>query len=413
MKTKEIQERKKSIKQKVDDWDTEEALTDLITLLNDLSEAKLYSEICKIYDANNLGFGKETPLFNIAYALAAEGRIDDAEIVYEGYLDTYPNATSALNNLSLIKNKKGDHFEAFALISKAYELDPSDGIISDNFESTRRLTENLKETDSKFKSALNYLPKENSFVRSKLRYFIESLKNDKEFVKGRLPIPNWKWKVLIGTDEHKADSLRKQWLDKFYIKKTDAKGDFGVAIYEINPYLEEAVETIDEVTHINAGWIKSIENISVDRLNESGYYSKLRKIKKVNKKYRSTIHRDFDELYLNYLFGNHKSVVILSGSFLELLMIYHLEEKGIAKFEITNNEKPVSKDIYKATLDDFLKYFEQNKLLSNPNFHLGNISRLFRNYIHPGREIKSQDILDGNKAQLCFLSVMEIFNELL
>jgi hypothetical protein len=77
-----------------------------------------------------------------------------------------------------------------------------------------------------------------------------------------------------------------------------------------------------------------------------------------------------------------------------------------------NNQK-VSRDLYEATLNDLLQYIEQNKKLEKQYVHLGNISRIYRNYVHPGKELRESEELDDSKANLCYISASELINNLI
>jgi len=57
-----------------------------------------------------------------------------------------------------------------------------------------------------------------------------------------------------------------------------------------------------------------------------------------------------------------------------------------------------------------LTFFEENKLLGDAVVHMGNISRIYRNFVHPGKELREQVALDQGKANLCFVSTLEILN---
>jgi hypothetical protein len=70
--------------------------------------------------------------------------------------------------------------------------------------------------------------------------------------------------------------------------------------------------------------------------------------------------------------------------------------------------KTINKNLFDCTLNDLLIYCENNKILEKQFVHLGNISRIYRNFIHPGKEVKEAEILDESKAKLCYISVTEI-----
>jgi hypothetical protein len=39
---------------------------------------------------------------------------------------------------------------------------------------------------------------------------------------------------------------------------------------------------------------------------------------------------------------------------------------------------------------------------------MGNISRIYRNFVHPGKELREAESLNQAKADLCFVSTIEI-----
>jgi len=63
----------------------------------------------------------------------------------------------------------------------------------------------------------------------------------------------------MGTDDQKAESLKKQWIEKGYIRKTNERVDNFVPIYEINCHIEKAIEKAQN-TKINKKWIDGEKN---------------------------------------------------------------------------------------------------------------------------------------------------------
>lgn len=314
--------------------------------------------------------------------------------------------------MAIIKKAKKDFSSAFRLLTKAYELNPEDDTIKRNFLEIDGILKELKNKENNFKNSIDFLKKENNFVLDKLKNFLKNVKKETDFINGRMAIPNYKFKVLMGTDEAKAASLRQQWLEKNYILNSKERDAHNVIIYDINPFLDAVISDID-LNQVNKKWIQGFENITVSRLEEIGYFDKSKKIKKISKKYQNIVERDFDELVFNYLMGNFKTVIILSGSILEILLIYYLEKKKITTIQYSVNNKAINKDIYGATLNDLLQYFDTNSLISAQNFHLGNISRIYRNFIHPGKEVREQERLDNQKGEISFMSVMEMIDFLI
>lgn len=110
---------------------------------------------------------------------------------------------------------------------------------------------------------------------------------------------------------------------------------------------------------------------------------------------------------------NHKSTIILSGSLIETLLIYHLKKKKITNVSYEVNNRKVSKELFEATLNDLLQFLEQKKMLEKHFVHLGNISRIFRNYVHPGKELRETEELDQSKSNICYISASELINTMI
>lgn len=380
-------------------------------LIQKLFRNKEYRIISDLYSVFALKID-DLESFEVAFSLTECGLNSKSETIYESLLSYEPNNPAILNNLSNLKKQKGDISTAFKLIAKAFEISPDDTVIKNNFNTLNDIVIDLKNKDNNFKMSAEQVKKENNFVNDKLKAFISNIRKDPEYKNGRIAIPNWKFKVLMGTDDIKASSLKQQWIDKNYIKNTKEKNNHNVYFYELNPYLEPILSDIS-LNQINKKWITGFENVTLDKLQSINYFDKLKKIKKVSKKYQTLIERDFDELVFNYLVGNSKAVIILSGSLLEILLVYYLNKKKISKVEYTINSRTVSKDLYDAVLNDLLQHFETNGLISAQNYHLGNISRIYRNFIHPGKEVREQEKLDNQKSEISFMSVMELIDALI
>lgn len=414
MTKKEINGIIKSIKEEIktdNELDASIAFCELASELHSEKKHDLivesYNKIIRLIEDNTSFYS-----FELAFAFAELNFENDAEKTYEYLNAIEPDNTAILNNLSNIKKNKRHYKESFDLISRAYEITPDDEIISNNYDSLYQIISEQKEREQKFKHSLTHLERENQFVINKLQSFIQNAKKDENYKNGVLPLAKWKFKVFMQTDDQKADSLRDQWLDKNYISNTGQRGDHYEIVYEINPFIEKAITEIKFKT-INPNWIKGIENLNTKVLDEINYYRNLKKINKVNKQFKDLLQRDYDELTFNYLVKNNKSTIILAGSLIETLLIYHLKKKRISNISYEINNRKVSKDLYDATLNDLLQYLEQNKLLGKQFVHLGNISRIYRNYVHPGKELRETEELDDSKANLCYISASELINNII
>jgi len=413
MTKKELKEKikyLKSLQKSEKEEDLNRANDEAEQLVKKLFSEKKYKEIVEL----NESLECIPIIFEVAYAYNELGDLDKAEEIYDLLL-SFPGEgdnPAILNNLSNIKKQKGKIDEAFELIKRAYEIDKDDEIIKRNYDDLVRIMQEKEEINSIYKDAENNLKKETNWAIEKLNRFLSNIQKEKEFKDNRLEIPNWKFKVLIGTDELKADSLKKQWIEKGYIRDTGERGDYSVHIYEINPYLQTFLQKSTPL-QINKAWFDGFENINIDELNKIGYFEILAKIKRINKKYRELIKRDFEELVFNYLVRNKKSTIVLSGSFIEALFTYYCEKKKVKKISYTLNKKQVNKNLYDCTLADFLNYFESGPESKKIIVYIGNLSRVYRNFIHPGNEIKNREKLENSKLELCFNAVLEITKHIL
>ena len=409
MNKSEFQKRKKAIRALFKEGDIDVAKAEALDLVYKLHTEKKYSLIAELYHSAFVQPKELLRVFEVAYALDEQRDQTEAEKIYGHIVGEEPENSAALNNLSNIKKGKGEIDEAFDLIQRAHDIEPEDEIISRNYEALLSIVREKEEINQLYEHALSYLPKENAFVIQKLQAFFSSAKKDRDFKDNRMPIPRWKLKVMMGTDEQKALSLLDQWLNKGYVRKTGDRGDYNEHIYELNPLILKNILKL-KPKKINPAWLKGIEQLNADTLEKLGYFSSYDRVERVKKSIRTILKRDIDEMFLNYVMGNDKTVVILSGSIVEILLIYFCEKKKIKNISYQRNNKTISKKLYECDLGDLLSYFEQNRLLGDIVIHMGNISRIYRNFVHPGKELREQVVLDQTKANLCFMSTLEILN---
>lgn len=381
-------------------------------LVQELFKTKQFGEIAELFKKEIVTTDWCTS-FEAAYALADQKMDEDAETIYEFLLYHEPDNTAVLNNLSNIKKKKWETQEAFEMIEKAYKITwEKDEIIKNNYDSLLKIINEKSEVDSFYRNAESSLKKETEWAREKLNNFLISIEKEKKFKDQKIDIPRRKFKVFIWTDEQKANSLREQRLDKGYIRDTGNRTEHNVTIYEVNPYLKKFISTNTPIA-INKEWMKGFEKINGEELEKIKYSTIVNKIEKVNKKYKEYLKRDFDELVFNYLVNNRKSVIILSWSFVELLFTYFCEKNKLSSLSYTVNSKLTKRELYDCTLSDFLRYFEEQKKFKQSFIYIGNLSRVFRNFIHPWNEIKEKESLDNSKVELCFNATLEFINHIL
>lgn len=411
MTKKDYIQRKAEIVQACRDGKPDDAVAAAIDLVNELHQEKAYALVVDLFHSWDADTRQSLWTFEVAYALADQKFDSEAEQIYQHIVELEPRNSAALNNLSNIKKARGRIDEAFSLITRAYRVDPKDDIVSRNYEALSAIVRERDERDRFYRQALELLRKENEFVIQKLTAFFTSAKNDAAFRDNCLPIPRWKVKVMMGTDDQKAQSLLQQWVDKGYLRKTGARGDYNELCYEFNPFIFPELPKL-RPKKLNPSWIEGFEQLNADTLDSRGYFRTHDRIGRVKKSIRGVLARDIDELFLNYAMKNHKSVVILSGSIVEMLLIYFCEKKRVAEIAYQRHNSIIKKALYEADLGDLLAYFTEKRLLGDVVIHMANISRIYRNFVHPGRELREQIVLDQPKADLCFVSTLEILNKI-
>lgn len=381
-------------------------------IIEEMFEKKMYLDIVEFAIKKFRDYiGYEC--FEVAYSLVDCGKKAEGKKIYERLLEFEPENTSILNNLSNLYLEENNTKGAYALILKACELKPDDEIIQKNRANIEKLIEQKKVEDENFKTSEKELKTETNWALQKLRNFINNFNTDKELNNGELAISYKKFEWLIGTDTQKAASLREQWIKKNYIVDTGKRGEYSQKIYRLNPYIESYLYEI-EPKDMPMGWLLGIDKFSGENLKSIGFYSIQDKVGKVKKKYKEILVRDVGELYSNYLLGNKKATVILAGSIVETIFLYECEKKAIKKLIYSNNGKNKSIEIEDAGINDFLEYFKQSKQYPAIVTSIADVSRIYRNMIHPANEIyKSKTNINSSKIEICFNAVLEIINEVL
>ena len=391
----------------------DQARTFTVLLIERLFQEQKFSRIVELYHSDICNPQESFYMFEVAYSLNELGYIDDSEEVYEHLLLNESDNSVFLNNLSHIKRQKNQFRDAFELIRRAHELVPQDEIIAENYQQLLAVVQKQESLRENYARALNFLADEDDLAIERLKLFVKNLHHDPDFNNNRLAISDWTFSALCETELKEAIFLRQDWLEKGYIRDTRQRNRQLTPIYELNPFLLKELEQI-EPRQLPAKWIEGLEALSIEKLEQLSYFSLLRKIRKMEKNFRDIAERDLNELFFNYLMKNEKAVIVLSGSLLEVILVYYCKQKEITKlyFQRKNN-RTEKRDLYECDLAEILQYLNEKKVLSTLFVHVGNISRIYRNYIHPGRELREDELLNQSNSDLCFLSSLEIIKALL
>lgn len=350
--------------------------------------------------------------FELAYSYGETGDKSNARKAYMAAIEINPESSASYNNLSIIYEKDEEFTEALKCISEARKLEPDKELYERNFNRIKQLVNEENQRKLEFEKSISNLEKETDFAISKLGYFINNIKSDSNFANNSIPIANWMFPKLIGANKELANSLKEQWLDKGYISKTNGRTEKNVIFYSLNPFIENAIEKLN-ACKVDEKWVNGFSAITKDLLDEISYPDNILRISKINKKYRGFILRDYKELCINYLLKNEKATLILAGSLTEYLLTYYCEKKKIKSISYSSPKgKTITKKLYDCVLDDLIKYFEAENILKADSFHLNNLARIYRNYVHPGKELRDSDELNINKAKICFIGVSELLNKI-
>lgn len=118
-----------------------------------------------------------------------------------------------------------------------------------------------------------------------------------------------------------------------------------------------------------------------------------------DKKFQELLERDYQELESCIRVKATKSVLVLSGSIIEALLIEFFLQFLPTHF---TREK-----IFKLTFQDLLDLAEKETLLTQREKNLAWVIKDYRNLIHPGKEIRKEEKFDFESAQIS-LSLVKI-----
>ena len=121
-------------------------------------------------------------------------------------------------------------------------------------------------------------------------------------------------------------------------------------------------------------------------------------------KFRTLLRRDFIELEACYKAKATKSVLILTGSIIEAILVeYFLNNlpNGKTKEQVLRDE-----------LHSLIDLAHKDKLISTRTKDLSTVIRNYRNLIHPGREVRENEQFDEDTATVSFSLLKIITSEI-
>jgi len=176
----------------------------------------------------------------------------------------------------------------------------------------------------------------------------------------------------------------------------------------LSKYAQKPIsKTVGKQHQLPPQWTRFLPTITPQELEKIGYYTQCQKLLKIPRLYRKIITANFDEMILNYLLHHYRSVVVLSGALLEMLLavyLYHFLQ--LRRVQVGLQKKY----IFNLNLSELIQVVEQKKLLPAKVLRLCHSARVQRNFIHPGKEILEKTHLSSSGAQICFLAVLEMID---
>ena len=122
---------------------------------------------------------------------------------------------------------------------------------------------------------------------------------------------------------------------------------------------------------------------------------------------------DWQEAQTVYSVSAWKSCVILCGGILEGLLLDALGRDTQRAEEVYSSlRKKSPPDLSRWDLSDVVDVSEEMSILSKGTIHLGNALRLFRNLIHPGRQMREKVDVTEDEASIALSAVRICVREL-
>lgn len=356
-------------------------------IIQELHSRKKYAEIIKITECidfkqlNYLSFG-----FELAYAYKKLKMDKDARKMYEEYINKNPNSSAAINNLGVIYEKEGNVEKAIELYEKAEDIS-HDEIYINNIKRCNELIEENKKEKQKASEALLLFEQENIWVINELKLFYLDCDENNNVICSYKKLP-----ILLKCGEEKAQELLNRFLDNNYIfRNKNHNYNTNANVYKINIAIYERIKELDKENELISNFTDNLNNFSIQNLKNLDYeetYQKLSEIK--DNKIKDIFIRDYNELVYNYLSNQSKTVVLMSGTIIELLLLYILEFNNIAKYSVGTNRR--NKKVEEMDISEMLEVCTKEKLIHNAPQKFIDGMRNFRNFIHPGKELRENNL---------------------
>lgn len=370
-------------------------------LIFSLHNRKQYGSIVKI--AENIDYKKLKYLnfgFELAFALKEQGKDSKAKEIYEEYLEAHPNSDAVLNNLGVIYENEGDFEKALDYYEKSENLSPSK-VSANNILRSKELIEQRKKEKEAEEKSLEYLQLENIWIINRIKLFYEEADDT-----GNIICPYKKLPIVLKCNEEKANDVLKQFVDKGYIfRNKNHNYDTNASVYKKNFSIEKRINEMEKENELISSFTDNLNGFTMDNLLSIEYLKILSKLNSIKKKTIKDIFiRDYNELVFNYLSNQQKTTILMSGTIIELLLLYILDKQKVIKYKVGPKQK--EKKVIEMDITEMLEVCDKEHLIQNTPKKFMDGMKQFRNFIHPGKELREKTLdIDKSTVELSFSMV--------
>lgn len=373
--------------------------------IKELFQRKKFREIVNLFQCinykylNYLNFG-----FELAYSFGKINMPKLAKEMYEEYLKKYPNSSEVLNNLGVIYENEENYDKAIELYEQSEEI-LHDKIHLNNIERCKKLIEQNKIEIKNELLGLNLFNEENIWIINKLKLFYSNADEKNNIICSYKKLP-----VLLKCDAEHAKDLLNTFLKNSYVSKNKNHNYNTLSsVYKVNSKIVNQIKKMENEYEIISKFINNLNEFSINKLCEIDYVKIKKNLEKItDDEIKKIFIRDYDELVFNYLTNQFKTVIILGGSIIELILLYVLEINNVKKYKVGTNQK--NKKIKEMDITEMLEVLSKEKIINNAPQKIIDGTKNFRNFIHPGRELREKKLdIDKQTVDLVMTIVRWLF----
>lgn len=369
-------------------------------IIRELFKRNMYNDINML--VNNIKINELLKMKNIFEIACSHSDKNVAKQLYEYLLKDSPNNCAYNNNLGVIYRKKGKLFKAKEYFKIASESNSKDEISANNLKEVNKQISNLYE-------AYEEIKKENIWILLKLTLLYE------QAIDGVITCSYNDRPKILEVSPEKAQEVFDMFITKKYIVKIKSQDDLNRNQYIVNELIAEYIQERMEYIKSNKEYEIISQNINVQFLSNIGYTEELKdKIRRIgDKKYVEILLRDFKECAIAMASKQQKTAIVLSGSMIEALLNYKVQEKGINKYILIKNGREKKIDVKDMSLAELLEVAQKEQIIHQTDYHLTQFIRNYRNLIHPSVELRKKMNIETEEVELIWGILKKIIKDVL